>query len=233
MRIPARIADISWGTPTVKAFRLDLSGWDFSFFPGQWVDCFLREDATDEAAGYSMTSSPLSRGAIELAVKKIGENPVTLHLHERARVGDTIYVKGGQGDCYYLRGMGDSLVLVGGGIGITPLMSIVRYVDEAVDDVSVRLVYSAKTPSELLFRRELAEIARRNDRIACRFVTTQPSSEPWDGPVGRMDSELLRRVGAGQDDLYYVCGPPAMIEFMAAEIRELGVPDAMVKYELW
>ena len=233
MKIPATILAVSQETPTVKSINLDLGGQDFSFLPGQWIDCYVEIDGHEEVAGFSMTSSPLVHGSIDLAVKLLGENPVTHYLHERATVGDIVYVEGGQGEFYYRREMGDSLVLIGGGIGITPLMSIMRYVDEAAPEVRATLLYSAKSPDELLFRDVLAQMAGRNGAVRCLFSVTQPVARPWDGLTGRIDAAMVARAGIDLDALLYLCGPPPMITDVAATLEGLGVPAGRIKYELW
>lgn len=129
--------------------------------------------------------------------------------------------------------MGDSLVLIGGGIGITPLMSILRYVDEAAPGVRVSLFYSASTPSELLFRDELSELATRNSAITCLLTVTRNTDEPWDGAVGRIDAGTLTQAGLDLGALFYVCGPPPMIRDVLSMLKHLGVPDSHVKYEQW
>ena len=233
MKIPVRIAAIRQETPSIKSFRLDMGCQDFSFLPGQWVDCYADIDGRLDVAGYSMTSSPLHTETIDLAVKLEGENPVTHFFHEHARVGDPLYVDGGQGEFYYRREMGDSLVLIGGGIGLTPLMSIIRCVDEAEPDVRATLVYSASTPSELLFRSQLERIAAHNSRIRHLFTVTRPGVEPWDGRTGRIDAGMLTQAGIDPRTLCYVCGPPPMIEQMAGLLDGLGVPASRIKYEGW
>ena len=101
MRIPVRIADIRQISPTVKSFILALDGQPFTFLPGQWIDCFINTDGRTEVAGYSMTSSPTEEGWFSIAVKLVGDNPVTDYLHDCAKVGDTLIVKGGSGDFHY------------------------------------------------------------------------------------------------------------------------------------
>ena len=233
MKIPGSIVDIRQETPTTKSFELDLGGHDFSFYAGQWVDCYAEVDGRPEVAGFSMTSSPLTKGTIRLAVKLVGENPVTHFLHKGAEVGTVVQVEGGQGDFYYRGEMGDSLVLIGGGIGITPLMSIVRYIDEAEPDVIAALVYSARTPSELAFREELQEAAQSNENIRCLFTVTRPGNEPWDGHVGRVDEAMLREAGVNAGSLCYVSGPPPMIRVVVSMLKDLGVPDRQIRYEWW
>ena len=233
MRTPVTIIAIEQVTPTVKALKLDLGHRPFSFLPGQWVDCYLTPDGHGDAAGFSMTSSPLAEGTIDLAVKLLGDNAVTHHLHHRARVGDVIYVEGGSGDFFYRREMGDSLVLIGGGIGITPLMSILRYIDEAARGVRVSLLYSASIPSELLFRDALSELATRNNAITCLLTVTRNSGEPWDGAVGRIGPGTLTEAGLDLGALFYVCGPPPMIRDVLSMLKDLGVPDSQVRYEQW
>ena len=220
-------------TPTTRSFELDLEGHELSFYAGQWVDCYVEIDGRPEVAGFSMTSSPLTKGSIRLAVKLVGDNPVTHFLHREAGIGTIVEVEGGQGDFYYRQGMGDSLVLVGGGIGITPLMSIIRYVDEAEPEVYVDLVQSASAPSELVFREDLDAIARSNANIRWTPTVTRPGKEPWDGRVGRVDASMLAEAGVRPDSLCYVCGPPSMIRNVSSMLRRLGVPDGRIKFEWW
>ncbi len=233
MRIPATIASIAQATPTVKALKLDVGSHPFNFLPGQWVDCYLSPEGHDDVAGFSITSSPLTRGTIDLAVKLVGDNCVTRHLHESSEVGDVVYVEGGSGDFFYEREMGDSLVLIGGGIGITPLVSIVRYIDEAAQGVRVSLLYSASTPSELLFHDELLELASRDGAFSCHFTVTRRSEEPWNGAVGRISAKMLTDANVDLEALFYLCGPPPMIRDVLDLLRDLDVPDSRVKSEQW
>jgi len=232
MRIPVRISDIVDETPTVKVLRLDLQGSDFVYSPGQWIDCYVELDGRLEIVGYTITSSPTLEGEIEIAVRE-GDNPVTRFIHEGASVGDTLYVEGGQGDFYYSREMGDSVVLIGGGIGITPLMSILRYVDDAHPDVRVTLMYSVSKPSEIVFREELDNISTGNENIQCIVTVTRPEDERWSGRVGRIDRALLEEVEVNLEALFFLCCPAPMTESMTKILHETGVPSERIKYEQW
>ena len=233
MELDATIAHIRRETPSVKSFVLDLGGQSLSFQPGQYVDVLFGPSGDHFAAGgYSITSSPSQKGVIHLAVKKLpGGDSVS--LHERAQVGDPALVLGPSGDFYYQRGTASAVALIAGGIGITPLMSMVRHVDEADPNVWVTLLYSARTPSELAFRRELEALSARNPRIRCRFTVTQPATEPWEGRVGRIDAALLKDYAVAGDTVFYVCGPPGMAEATTEMLKRLGVDDSRVKSERW
>ena len=233
MRIPVRIATINQETPTVKSYELDLGGQEFRFLPGQWIDCYAEVDGRQEVAGYTVTSSPTALGAIEITVRYSEDKPVTRFLHEAAEVGDLLQIEGGQGDFYYRREMGDSLVLIAGGIGVTPLMSILRYVDATEPDVNATLLYSAKSPSELIFRDDLEEMASRNEKIRRILTVTDSGDEPWDGRFGRIDSTLIKESGLDPDALYYICGPPPMGPDMAGLLEGLGIHSSRIKYEQW
>lgn len=233
MKTPVRILSIRQETPTVKSYILDLEGREFSFLPGQWVDCYVDADGERGVAGYTLTSSPTAVGTIELTVRRSEEREVTRFMHEEAKTGDVIYVDGGQGDFYYEREMGDSLTLIAGGIGITPLMSMLRYVDEGTSDVRAKLFYSARAPSEIVFRRQLEEIVGRNRRIDCVFTVTRPGVEPWEGRTGRIGSGLLMDKGVDLGGLFFVCGPKPMGQDMEEMLRGLGVPSERVRHEQW
>ena len=232
MRSKAQIASIGQETPTVRTFTLEVSR-EFRFLPGQWVDCYAEVEGSLQVAGYSMTSSPTRTGMIELAVKNVGDNPVTHYLHHDAEVGDTLYVDGGHGDFFFSPGVADSLVLIGGGIGLTPLMSMLSYVDEAAPEIEVLLLHSARAPEELLFRGRIEAVERRNPRVRAVFTLTGPPPKDWSGRVGRIDGAMLREVGADLGALFYVCGPPGMPENVADEAVGTGVARRRILFERW
>lgn len=233
MEIDATIAAIRQETPSVKSFVLELERDDFSFFPGQYIDLAISTPFDTLVGGFSITSSPLQKGTIHLAIKKLPNGRASVYLHERAQVGDTLLVMGPSGDFSYQPEMGGPLLLIAGGIGITPLMSILRFVHEAQLDVDVTLMYSAKTPSELVFFDELKRIAGQNPRITCRFTVTQPGGEPWEGHVGRIDASMVREHPLGKDTLVYVCGPHEMLEDAQRMLHSLGIDASRVNAERW
>ena len=211
MRLPATIATVSRETPTVMSFALDLGGREIGFSAGQWVDLFVTIDGAEAGGGYSITSSPAEQTSIRLAVKHDGsDHPVTNWLHDDARASDAVEVSLG-GNFIYTPDEARSVVLIGGGIGMTPLMSIVRAVDEMASLTRLTLVYSASSSDELLFRREIESISVRNSRVRCVFTVTRVAPDTWGGRTGRVDVEMLRSEGIDLDALFFVCGPPAMI----------------------
>ena len=233
MRIPATIVRIARQTPTIKSFYFDLGGHELGFKPGQWVDFFVTLEGAEAVGGYSITSSPTTQNAIGLAVKlDAGDHPVTNWLHHEARVGDSVEISLG-GDFYYTPDMEGPIVLIAGGIGLTPLMSVLRAIDESERYAPTTLIYSVSTPAELLFRRELKEIATRNSAISLVFTITRPGDEPWSGRVGRIDDSLLRSERVSLDSLFFICGPPAMIRDVVEMLNRLGVSGSRIKYEQW
>ena len=234
MRIPVRIADMKEISPTVKSFTLALDGQPFTFLPGQWIDCFIEIDGKSEVVGYSMTSAPNEDDWFSIAVKLVGDNPVTDYLHDCAKVGDTLIVEGGSGDFHYTtEGESHPLALIAGGIGITPITSIIRHIDKTNLQVLTTLVYSASAPSELLFREEFEDTATRNPNFHTHFTVTRSHSEHWNGDTGRIDAAALQEAGIDANHICYICGPPEMIQAMLAALKEIGVPEERLRYEQW
>ena len=233
MKITVAIADIQKISPTVKSFTLALDGQPFTFLPGQWIDCFTDIDGGAEVAGYSITSSPTEDGWFSIAVKLVGDSAVTDYLHDSAAVGDTLIVEGRQGDFHYTDDDSQPIALIAGGIGITPIASIIRYIDKSALQVPATLVYSASVPSELLFREEFEAMAARNPQFRAHFSVTRPHSETWSGHIGRIDVLTLQDAGIDANTLCYICGPPEMIRAMQAALKEIGVPEERLQFEQW
>ena len=233
MRLPASITAIRQETPTIKSFALGLRGREMGFRAGQWVDLFVRLEGAAAVGGYSITSSPAYQTTISLAVKRDSSgHPVTNWLHEEAQVGGEVDVSIG-GEFFYTPDEAESVVLIGGGIGLTPLMSILHAVDELAQRTRLTLLYSASGPSEMLFRSELESIAARNARVRCVFTVTGSHPGAWKGLTGRIDAELLRVERVDLEALFFICGPPGMITSMVAALVGLGVAESRIRYERW
>lgn len=228
--IPAIIKNITQATPTIRTMRLEPQG-DFTFKAGQWIDFYADIAGERRVTGYSMTSSPLARGYFDLAVKRVGENLVTKYIHSDAREGEVVHVDGGNGEIFYEAGAANNVILLAGGIGISPHMSIFRYIAEA-DTASATLIYSASSPAELIFREEIETTTRHNSRMKAHLTVTN-EAKGWVGYVGKIDASLIREAGVDPEALYYICGPPQMIHELVDALRVLGIRRKQMRYELW
>ncbi|MHB0916355.1 MAG: ferredoxin--NADP reductase [Thiobacillus sp.] len=228
----AQIAAITPATPSIHVLRLAIADPAFRFLPGQWVDLSIEAGGATHTSGYSITTSPIHQGEIELAIKASAHHPVARWVHEQARVGDAIRISQGQGPFVYLPEMSDNVVLIGGGVGITPLLSIFRHVRDARLPTQTHLVYSVSDSREILFRDELDAAARSHDNLHVSVTVTQADAD-WHGLTGRIDPVKLHSLDVPDDTLYYLCGPKGMVEDMSTLLHDLGVPMNRIIFEKW
>jgi ferredoxin-NADP reductase len=133
---------------------------------------------------------------------------------------------------YVLNPAETDLVFIAGGIGITPLMSMIRHMHTAGAERDVLLIYGNRTEEDIVFRRELADIAASGKpRLRAVHVLSRPSSA-WDGETGRIDREMIARLcGEVTSKGFYVCGPRGMMRDVIRALRDLGVPRSRIHYE--
>jgi ferredoxin-NADP reductase len=168
-----------------------------------------------------------------LAVKASSRHPVTQWLHGNACIGDRVEISGGQGLFIFQAEMAPRIVLVGAGVGVTPLVSIFRYVADAAPDIQATLVYSIPTPEEFLFRNELETLVRAHPNLRMLVTATQAREPHWSGRKGRIHAELLATAGDTPDTLYYLCGPQGMVEDVCALLAALHVSQERIVFEKW
>ena len=127
-------------------------------------------------------------------------------------------------------GDGGPLTLLAGGSGIVPLRSIVRHRQRAGSDVPVRLLYSARTWDDVIYRDELGGY---HDSVEVSYTLTRRQPAGWAGHTGRITAALLAEVAwpAASGALAYICGPTSFVETAAAALVGLGYPPARVKTE--
>ncbi|MHB1352776.1 MAG: ferredoxin--NADP reductase [Thiobacillus sp.] len=228
----AEIAAVVAATPQIRVLHLAVADPDFRFLPGQWIDLSVDVDGVTHTSGYSITTSPLHRGTIELAVKASARHPLARWVHGKAAAGDRVRVSQGQGPFVYLPEMSDNVVLIGGGVGITPMLSIFRHVRDAGLATQAHLVYSVSDSREILFRDELEAAVRSHRNLHLSITVTQPDPA-WHGLTGRIDPLKLHALDVPDDTLYYLCGPRGMVEDMSTLLHDLGVPMNRIIFEKW
>lgn len=212
----------------IRTFRLARpEGFDFT--PGQFLTLRVRADGKDVVRCYSISSPPAACGYLEISVRRQGL--VSNALHAMARPGSMLSVRAPAGAFVYPGGDDRPIVLLAGGIGITPLMSMLRHALMTEPTRPVTLLYSARDLGEFAFRDELLTLTRRHEDLRLVFAVTRGEAPP-DVRRGRIDATLLAAtVPDLQHAISMICGPQAMIDDLTATLHQLGVPPDQVRSE--
>jgi ferredoxin-NADP reductase len=216
------VTDLREETPRARTVLLDVPGWP-EHLAGMHVDIRLTaEDGYQAQRSYSIASAP-GDGGVALTVERIDDGEVSPYLTEELRVGDTFELRGPIGG-YFTWDVGDGgpLVLVAGGSGLVPLMAMIRHRRREASSVDTRLLLSAGSRDDVLYRDELGEVSRHG--VATHYTLTRHSDADWRGWTRRVDAEMLRAVGPGPEErpLIYVCGPTPFVEVVARLLVDLG-----------
>jgi ferredoxin-NADP reductase len=225
----AEIVEVRPETPSVKTVAFDVDGWE-GHRAGQHVDVRLTADDGYQAErSYSIASAP-NANRVELTVERIDDGEVSPYLTEEAGPGDAIELRGPVGGWFvWDPEPGGPVLLVGGGSGIVPLMAMARQRAVDGDDVPVRLLYSARTWEDVIYREELERL--RGDGFDVVYTLTRSRPEGWTGYARRIDAELLAEVAPPDLALAFVCGPTPFVEAVAGALVTLGHIPARIKTE--
>ena len=212
----------------IKTFRLARPD-GFEFSPGQFLAVRVLIDGKPHVRCYSISSAPHMRGYLEISVRRQGLVSGTLHATVRA--GSTLTINRAAGQFVYPQGDDRPLALIAGGIGITPLLSMLRHAVAADPARPITLLYSARREHDVAFHSELRVLAERHPQVRVVITLTQPT-EPTRLRTGRLDAAMVRQfVPSPADTIFCLCGPGPMIEDLRAALADLGVPAGQVRYE--
>ena len=233
-----QIARIFDETPDVKTFRLVAPGGGplpFQHVAGQYINLHLTIDGRRVNRSYTIASSPTRNAYCEISVKRAAFG--SKHLHDTWREGALVKVSAPAGKFYFAGPEAERVVLVAGGIGITPMMSVVRSLTDRGWRGEMYLLFSVRAASDVVFRDELAYLQARFPNLHVAITVTSATDEPgatWTGRRGKIDRGLLESFvpGLGRaGDRAMLCGPDAMMTAMRALLVEIGVPDADIHQE--
>jgi len=228
----AKVVDVVPETGSVASLLLDVQGWP-GHRPGQHLDVRLTaEDGYQAQRSYSIASPP-ENGRLVLTVERIDDGEVSPYLVGELRPGDRFEVRGPIGGYFVWEpDLGGPLHLIAGGSGVVPLMAMLRHRAASGSAVPVRILYSARSLPDVIYREELERLASAGGGLEVVYTLTREQPSGWNGYGRRLDEAMLRDVfGAGDDALAFVCGPTGFVEAAAAGLVALGYDPGRVKTE--
>lgn len=215
-------------TPRVKTFRLQLPQW-IAHLPGQHYDLRLTaEDGYQAERSYSIASAPEQTGEIDLTVELVDDGEISSYLHEGVGLGDKLEVRGPIGGYFVWRDemANRPLLLIGGGSGIVPLMAILRHRFLIGVKSPTSLVYSVRTLEDTIYCTELEKLASQDATFQLVLTYTRQAPPAWKGYQRRIDGVMLKQEvrQLAEQPVCFVCGPTQLVESVANELAEMGLP---------
>jgi ferredoxin-NADP reductase len=232
----ARIVAITPLTRRIKSFVFAPSE-PFAFRAGQHVDVRLTApDGYRTERSYSIGSAPEDGGQkFELAIERLEDGEVSPFFHDVAEVSDDIELRGPIGG-HFIWSVGDGgpVLLLGGGSGVVPLMSMLRHRAAEGARTAMALLYSARTEDELIYRDELVGMDRPEDSFALAFAVTRESARRARDYSRRIDAPMVSEVIGRLPEAprrTYVCGSNRFVEAATEAAIAAGVGTNTIRTE--
>jgi ferredoxin-NADP reductase len=224
-----QIADIIDETYDTKTFRLigDEKPILFSYQPGQFITFLLNINGEEVQRSYSMSSSPSRPHALEVTVKRVPNGLVSNWLCDNVKLGDKVKVKGPAGKFTCFSYPSNKIMFLAAGSGVTPIMSMARWIADTAPTIDAKFIASFKSPSEIIFRRELELMSARHSsfRVALSVTASWHGTEFWTGFTGRINQKMIEIIAPDFRERHiFMCGPDAFMEEMKAMLIKMDFP---------
>ena len=226
-----RLASITAQTSDSKTLRFIVpNDRKITVRPGQFLTFSFLFDGKKVVRSYSICSSPARSGYVEITTKRVNQGCVSLFLNDRASVGMTVEANGPFGQFCFDESKHNNVVLIAAGSGITPMMAMLRYIDDLCVQTAPTLLYCVRTGGDIMFESELEQL-RSRQKLQYHVVLSEPHAE-WSGPRGHINREFI---GDTVKDLkssdFFLCGPPPFMEAARAILMGLGVEPERIMHE--
>jgi len=213
-------------TPDVKSIKLSFNGNEFDYKPGQYMIMELDIDDPENTRPLSIASSPTEN--FLLFSTKISQSLFKQKFNS-LKINDKIKLKGPMG-VFVLKEDSKEVVLLGGGIGITPFRDMAKYAGDKKLPMKLTLLYSNRTPNDIVYKDEWPLFETQNPNL--KVVHTITDDAAWQGRKGRINEAMIRELCSDINNaMFYICGPPGMVNAMFEFLIKIGVPGPNVKVE--
>ncbi len=221
------VSEIIPRTPNIKSFRFPVDG-DVRYQPGQFFFITIKIRGEEAIHHFSFSSSPTEKGHIEFT-KRITTSDFSQALAVM-KPGEWAHLRGPEGT-FTLPRKQRKLAFLSGGIGITPLRSMLRFVTDKKLDYDIVLLYGNNTWEDIAFRDELDGITRTNRRVRVEYILSGPTFPPdWKGKTGFINKDIVvEMVPDYKERLFYLSGPPRMVIALEGQLTALNMKREQIK----
>lgn len=224
MKFETSVDEIIKRTDDVKSFRFKRpEGFDYD--PGQFLFLTIPIGGKENTKHFTISSSPTEKEFIEFT-KKITDHEFSVAL-ARLEIGDWAQIDGPYGD-FTFKGEHPRIGMMTGGIGITPLRSIIKYCSDAGVKSQITLLYGNRSEENIVFREELDLLKEKNPNLRVVHTLSRPG-DGWSGRRGHIDIEMVREeIPDYAARVFYVCGPPALVSECENILKALKIPESKI-----
>jgi len=224
------IKEVIKRTYNVKSFRFRIKE-KIDFLAGQFFFVTIRIEGNEATKHFSFSNSPAEKGYIEFT-KKITGSEYSIAL-DKLKTGDWARLRLPYGQ-FTFQGEHPKIAFLSGGIGITPIRSICKFINDKKLPVKVTLLYSNNSPEDIIFKEDFEEMEKVNKDLKVIYTITLPDeSGQWKGKTGRIDAKMIKdEIADYTERFFYLCGPPGMVESMKEILsRDLNIGSDRIKTE--
>lgn len=234
-RLDLVVQSIEPASKDAKVIRLaSANGYLPPFEAGQYINVYVEIDGVLTSRPYSLSSSPRQRAYYEITVQRVKNGFVSNYLLDNLKVGDRLSANSPHGVFHYNPVFHQhKMVMLAGGSGVTPFLSMTREILEAGLDREVVLMYGFRSTELAIAHNEFVEFDKNYKNFTYVPVISEPQ-QGWKGKTGFLDRKLIKEVVGDTDNCtFYVCGPEVMNEFCLKELHEMGIPAKRIRRELF
>ncbi len=228
------VADIIAETHDVFTFRFQGDPLcRFEYQPGQYCTFILNINGKKVLRSYTISSTPTRPFILEVTVKRVPGGLVSNWLPDNLNVGDRVNIAGPKGKfCLQPGAIAKKLLFLGAGSGVTPMMSMSRWLSDVAADVDMRFFNSVRGPNDIIFDKEIQLLTSRYRTFSPVMITSSRETEHWDGYKGRVNKEMLMELAPDiHERTIYICGPAGFMDAAKEMILELGFDQANLHLE--
>ncbi len=217
--------------PGVKSFRFKLER-EIDFKPGQFFCVMLDSEEGECVRYFSFSNSPTERGYIEFT-KRITDSPFCIELC-KLKAGNHVKLKM-PGGSFTFEGEHKKIAFLSGGIGITPIRSMLKYIADKKLATDAVLIYGNRTQEDIIFRKDLDKLSAENKNIHVIYTISSKDSakDTWKGKTGHIDEVMIKsEIPDYRERVFFICGPPRMVDKLVSVLKDgLGIDKDCIKRE--
>lgn len=228
MLFETNVIEVIQRTPDVMSFRFEKPQ-GFNYLAGQYVVLTLGNNSNQMKKPFTLSSSP-TEDFLEIT-KKLTGHPFSNALTE-LKSGDRVVINGPYG-VFTFQEEYTNIGMLSGGIGITPLRSMIKYSIDKKINTDIVLIYSNRYETDIAFRDELELIQSKQPNIKIINTITRPEFS-WKGVTGRIDTEMIKKyLPDYRNRTFFICGPMEMVNSMISLLKDLEIPEKQIKREIF